>query len=72
MKMLLKRLGSAILLCFLSVVALAQTKVVGVVLDEAGEPVIGASIKDVKNPQVGTVTDIDGNFTLTLPQFGIK
>ena len=67
MKIPLKRLGSALLLCFLSVVAMAQTKVVGVVLDETGEPVIGASVKDVKNPQVGTVTDIDGNFTLTLP-----
>jgi TonB-linked SusC/RagA family outer membrane protein len=47
--------------------ASAQTKVTGTVVDETGESVIGASIK-VKGAQIGTVTDFDGNFTLTVPE----
>lgn len=49
-----------------SVVALAQqTTVKGTVLDPAGEPVIGANIK-VKGTSNGTITDLDGNFTLNV------
>mgnify|MGYP000576812360 CR=1 FL=1 len=41
------------------------TKVTGTVIsEEDGLPVVGASIL-VKGTTVGTVTDIDGNFTLT-------
>ncbi|WP_276893635.1 TonB-dependent receptor [Hallella bergensis] len=39
-------------------------KVKGQVLDDQGEPVIGASIKVKDDPSTGTVTDIDGNFSL--------
>lgn len=47
--------------------AFAQTQVSGkVVSAEDGEPVIGASIK-VAGTNTGTVTDIDGNFSLVLP-----
>lgn len=47
--------------------ALAQnTKVTGHVVDENGEPVIGASVI-VKGTTIGTVTDFDGNFTLDVP-----
>lgn len=35
----------------------------GQVLDPTGEPVIGATVK-VKGAKTGTITDIDGNFTL--------
>lgn len=38
-------------------------KVRGTVLDEFGEPMIGATIK-VKGGQTGTTTDLDGNFQL--------
>ena len=39
----------------------------GRVIDaETGEPLIGATIR-VKNSTGGTVTDLDGNFTLTVP-----
>lgn len=49
---------------FLSASAFAQQVVVkGNVVDETGEPVIGASVK-VVGGTLGTVTDIDGNFTL--------
>lgn len=50
-----------------SSLAFAQSKVTGVVKDGTGEPIIGASVS-VKGAQgVGAVTDIDGNFTLTVP-----
>ena len=43
----------------------AQTMVVnGVVVDEMGEPVIGANAY-VKGTTIGAITDIDGNFSLT-------
>jgi len=38
----------------------------GVVLDETEQPVIGASVK-VVGTTVGTITDLDGNFTLNVP-----
>ena len=50
--------------------AFAQnTQVKGNVVDEKGEPVIGASIV-VKGTTVGTVTDFDGNFILEVPSNG--
>lgn len=45
----------------------AQTQASGVVLDEAGEPVISASVV-VKGTTVGTVTDLDGKFSISVPQ----
>ncbi len=53
---------------FLSIgMALAQTQVSGnVTSSEDGSPVIGASIK-VVGTNTGTVTDIDGNFSLNAP-----
>lgn len=51
----------------MSSLAFAQSKVTGVVKDATGEPIIGASVT-VKGAQgVGVVTDIDGNFSLTVP-----
>jgi len=49
--------------------AVAQTQVRGTVVDEAGEPVIGATIQ-IKGTSQGTVSDIDGNFTLSAPAGG--
>ena len=53
---------------FLSVgMAFAQTKISGtVVSQEDGEPIIGASVL-VQGSKVGTVTDVDGHFTLDVP-----
>ena len=52
-------------LLFISIgIATAQTQVRGVVVDEAGEPVIGATIL-IKGTSQGTITDFDGNFALT-------
>lgn len=44
-----------------------QIKVTGAVVDETGEPVIGANITLKNSPSVGTITDIDGNFTINVP-----
>ncbi|MDD2475430.1 MAG: SusC/RagA family TonB-linked outer membrane protein, partial [Dysgonamonadaceae bacterium] len=46
--------------------ATAQSQVRGVVVDNTGEPVIGATIL-IKGTSQGTITDFDGNFALTVP-----
>ena len=48
---------------FISVSAFAQKTVTGTVVDNFGEPVIGANVV-VKGSQEGTMTDADGNFSL--------
>ena len=49
-------------------VALAQSQVFGKVTStEDGQPIIGASVK-VVGSKAGTVTDIDGNFSLNAPE----
>ena len=46
---------------------MAQTRVTGTVTSsEDGEPIMGATVKVVGNNAVGTITDIDGNFSLEL------
>ena len=40
----------------------------GVVSDATGLTVIGASVIEKGNPSNGTITDIDGNFTLKVPE----
>lgn len=46
--------------------AFAQTqKVTGIVTEESGDPAIGASVK-VKGTTTGTVTNLDGEFTLNV------
>ena len=50
--------------------ALAQNKTQqGSVVDETGEPVIGATVK-VEGTNVATVTDLDGNYKLDVPKNG--
>ena len=48
----------------------AQTQVRGTVVDEAGIPIIGATVQ-IKGTSQGTVTDLDGNFSLTTPEGAI-
>ncbi|MDR0737474.1 MAG: SusC/RagA family TonB-linked outer membrane protein, partial [Prevotellaceae bacterium] len=45
-----------------------QIKVTGQVFDETGESVPGANVAVKGNSTLGTVTDLDGNFTLTVPR----
>jgi len=72
--MCLKEFRKAILaFCFslLTLVTYAQDlKVKGIVVDEAGEPMIGVGVfqKETTN---GVVTDVDGTFSITVPQGAI-
>ena len=60
------------LLCLLSGIELtmAQTRTITgtVTSDEDNEPVIGASVVVKGNASIGTVTDIDGKFSLRVPE----
>lgn len=63
-----------VLLCSLMLcisATFAQTKhLTGSVFDESGEPIIGASVL-LKGSTIGTVTGMDGDFSLNLPEDGI-
>ncbi len=48
----------------LSASVFAQVTVTGVVTETSGEPVIGATIREKGNQTNGTVTDIDGNYSI--------
>lgn len=60
--------------CTLSVVCLsAQQKEIDVrgrIVDENGEPAIGAAVMLEGADNVGVITDVDGKFSLTAPQGG--
>lgn len=66
MKERLTMLMVSLLLCAGS--ALAQTKISGTVLSqEDGQPIIGAAVK-VEGTGTGMLTDVNGRFSLTLPE----
>lgn len=67
MKQLLRVIMSLLLLMYCAGVMAQTADVSGKVIDEQGEPVIGASVVQ-KGTSNGTVTDIDGNFTFKAPQ----
>ena len=50
-------------LLFVAAASMAQRTITGIVNDESGVPLIGATIL-VKGTATGTITDIDGNFSL--------
>ena len=58
-----KPLMALFLLCLFPLGALAQSLVKGTVNDEAGEPIIGATVK-VQGTQNGAITDFNGNFQI--------
>ncbi|MCH5302961.1 MAG: TonB-dependent receptor [Prevotella sp.] len=62
-KSLQKPLVTLFLLCLLPLGALAQSIVKGTVKDEAGEPVIGATVKVVGGVS-GAITDLNGGFSI--------
>lgn len=45
-----------------------KIKIKGVVIDQVGEPIIGANISLKGQPGTGDITDIEGNFTLEVPE----
>lgn len=64
----MKKVFLLIVSLFFAVNALAQTKVKGVVVDSSNQPLIGAGIVQVGNTTNGTVSDIDGSFSLNVPE----
>ena len=62
-KSLQKPLVFLFLLCLFPLGALAQGTVTGTVNDEAGEPIIGASVQ-VQGTKTGAITDFNGNFSV--------
>ncbi len=55
-------------LSILTLPVFAQTSISGVVVDQSGLPVIGVSVQQKSNLQNGTITDLDGNFTISVPE----
>jgi len=52
---------------FISIgVLMSQRTITGVISDDQGEPLIGANVV-VKGTTVGTITDLDGGFSLSIP-----
>ena len=66
----MKRIYCLLMTLILAVGAMAQTKVTGTVYEEAGVGAIGANVV-AEGTTVGTVTDFDGFFELTVPA-GVK
>lgn len=65
-----KIIFSLIAIMCISLSAFAQSKVTGTVVDELGEPVIGATVKVVGQPAGGVVTDLNGNYSIAVPNGG--
>jgi len=64
----MKRLSLVLSMVLFAIgIMMAQRTVTGVITDDSGEPLIGASIL-VKGTPTGTVTDIDGSYSLTVPE----
>ena len=61
-----KKLFLALLCVGLTWSLSAQTTITGIVTDETGEPLIGAGVM-VEGTQIGTVTGLDGDYSLTVP-----
>ena len=65
----MKRISLTLACLFMFIgLALAQTKVTGTVVTyEDNEPIIGATIQVVGETSVGTITDVNGKFSIDVP-----
>lgn len=66
---MMQRIAFAVLFFCSATVLMAQVAVKGTVIDESGEPIIGANVLEVGTTN-GTVTDFDGNFALSVKKVG--
>ena len=67
---IVKKLFTPFLIAIIALLVAAlplSAQVTGVIVDEKGEPIIGASILE-KGTSNGTITDFDGNFTLEVAE----
>ena len=63
----MKKYALLLVMLIMSSLTFAQTKITGNVSDATGDPVIGASIVVKGAKGSGTVSDLDGNFTVSVP-----
>lgn len=61
------KLSLVISFVFITTAVFGQNVTRGVVTSETGEPLIGVTVKLKSDPQKGCITDIDGNFMLSMP-----
>ncbi len=72
MKSLTKKLLLSLALCLgTASLSWAQTTVKGIVTDETGEPLIGAGVL-VEGTTIGTITGIDGDYVLSVPEGAVN
>ncbi|MGL5273633.1 MAG: TonB-dependent receptor plug domain-containing protein, partial [Phocaeicola sp.] len=64
----MKKLILFMLLLLPSLAWAQSSEIVGTVIDNTKEPIVGATILEVGSGSNGTITDIDGKFTLTVDQ----
>ena len=57
-----------LLLALMVSMAMTAQGILGTVTDDQGEPVIGASVVEKGNPKNGSITNIDGQFTLKVSE----
>jgi len=57
----------AMLFMFCQTFIFSQSTITGKIIDDSNEPLIGASVV-VKGTSIGTITDLDGNYTLNVPE----
>lgn len=62
--------GKHIIITKATVSSLVSRKITGVITDENGEPIIGANVVE-KGTTNGTITDVDGNFTIDVSEGSI-
>ena len=65
-----KRSWATLMMLFFMVSIYAQQSFTGVVMDENDLPLIGATVM-VKGTNNGTVTDLDGKFTIKVQREGV-
>ena len=72
MKKIITRLGVlAIAMLLLQSITYSQQNISGIIVDSANEPIIGASVIIV-GTTVGTISDIDGSYSLNVPDENSK
>lgn len=54
-------------LILMGTISAMATVVKGTVTDSNGEPLIGVSVRLVGNPNIGTITDMSGNYSINVP-----
>ena len=63
----MKKLSLLFLMFFMTIgIAMAQRTITGTITDDVGEALIGANVM-VKGTTVGTISDVDGSYSLVVP-----